>query len=103
MVVCRIKNSMLLNGTSLQGYTKPISAEEIDSILGSSDPSYDEVRFEWNIRFDDGIVASIYCYKIYIGYRQKYKYHIGCHRENSEIVLSRVKRLLNGKIKVVSQ
>lgn len=82
------------NGTSLQGYTKKISIQELEKILG--EPEYnicDKTPIEWTIEFADGVVATIYLYKedIYDTYKLKRNFHIGGHSKN---VVGRINRIL---------
>jgi hypothetical protein len=56
------------NGTSLRGYVKATRAE-IEAVFGA--PTWDDgdvnekVTTEWVIRFDSGVVATIYDWKRY--------------------------------------
>lgn len=53
-------------GTSFQGYCPAgVTFDMLQSIFGISlDPSSDgKVRYEWNIKFEDGQVATIYDWK----------------------------------------
>lgn len=52
------------SGTSLKGYLPAdIPVERIAEVFGPSDGPGDKTDFEWAIRFDDGLVATIYDYK----------------------------------------
>lgn len=71
--------------TSLQGYVEA-TIHQLKEVFG--DPTYDEtsgddkVDVEWNLRFDDGTVATIYNWKDYDGGQRvrsgvEYHWHIG--------------------------
>lgn len=73
-----------VNMTSLCGYVET-SYDRIVEVFG--EPTYlgsgdDKVDFEWNIKFDDGVVATIYNWKDYDGgyfamSSESYNWHIG--------------------------
>jgi len=73
-----------VNMTSLCGYVET-SYDRIVEVFG--EPTYlgsgdDKVDFEWNIKFDDGVVATIYNWKDYDGgwkamLTDNYCWHIG--------------------------
>lgn len=72
------------NGTSLRG-TVSTTYDEIIKIFGEptyveSDPD-EKVTAEWDIEFEDGVVATIYDYKEYTGKPPlaRYDWHIGGH------------------------
>jgi len=72
----------LINGTSLQGTIRTTRAH-IESVFGA--PTYDngdpedKVITEWQLTFDNGVIATIYDWKNYakVGMNDPYDWHIG--------------------------
>ena len=91
-----------LNMTSLQGYIDT-SYEDLVACFGEPVASFDNYKCdcEWNIKFADGVVASIYNYKDgknYLGdegldVEDITEWHIGGHRGTD--VVGRVQECLN--------
>jgi hypothetical protein len=53
-----------INGTSLQGYVVA-TYEELTDAFGASVGASDKVEFEWQVKFSDGTVATVYDWKRY--------------------------------------
>ena len=93
-------NSIKVNGTHLQGYVD-VSYERLVSLFGEPHcgDGY-KVDAEWEIRFDDGLVATIYNYKNGKNYcgsmglelDEISDWHIGGH---DKAVVERVKAILS--------
>ena len=66
------------SGSCLQGYIKT-TYEELESVLGP--PTYREegekISCEWVIKFDTGLIATIYDYKMGKTPMDVYDWHIG--------------------------
>jgi hypothetical protein len=82
------------NGTSLQGYINTTFNNLVD-VLG--EPIYPnsidgKVICEWVLKFNDGTIATIYCWKLKKIPMNNYNWHIGGH---SEKAVDHVNDLLN--------
>jgi len=88
-------------GTSLQGYVTTTRAALIETfgmpafITEAGDSVWDKVTTEWIIKFDNGIVATIYDWKRYEegapSLNEVYEWHIG---GNNDLAVSQVRSVL---------
>lgn len=85
------------SGTALEGYVTTTRAQ-IEEVLGTpqeNHDSYEKVTTEWSIKFDDGLIATIYDWKRYGSGapldNERYEWHVGGTNEN---VLPRVSKIL---------
>lgn len=73
---------MVANGTCLQGYIDA-TRDELEIVFGAPFdwPEHDKVTTEWIIRFENGVVATVYDWKRYEegrpGQFEKITWHIG--------------------------
>ena len=65
-----------LDSTSLQGYVKT-TYDRLVATFGEPTGACDKTTAEWNIKFSDGTVASIYDYKETKTPKGLYNWHIG--------------------------
>lgn len=92
-------NSINVNGTHLQGYVDT-SYERLVSLFGEPCTGWGKTDAEWEILFDDGLVATIYNYKDGKNYcgsmglelDEIRDWHIGGH---DKVVVERVKAVLS--------
>ena len=84
-----------VNMTGFRGYVEA-SLGELCEVFGKpdygpNDHNLDKTTCEWHLKFEDGLVASIYDYKV--GYTPigPYEWHIGGH---DKVVVSRIQDLI---------
>lgn len=84
------------NGTSLQDYTKLITATKIAELFGEPEMGGDKVEFEWTFEDDRDNVFTIYDYKRGSNYDpeyppasmlwdEPYSWHIGGSHPNEQV------------------
>lgn len=83
-----------VNGTSLSGYIS-CTRNQLQQMFG--EPMYngpgDKVTTEWLIKFDDGMVVTIYDWKRYDngpGLNEVYQWHIGSHQQWRSNAVARI-------------
>lgn len=87
-----------VDGTHLQGYVHT-TKRDLKSLLGKplfeDFMAYDKVLTEWVLEFKDGLVATIYDWKLDEALRMddNYEWHIGGHKKE---VVERVQDLITG-------
>lgn len=96
----KFTNKANANMTSLKGEF-PITYAELVEIFGRPDygpnADLDKVTCEWNLKFEDGVIATIYDYKTGRTPMGEYEWHIGGHDDEAynhvvdEIILHRDK------------
>jgi hypothetical protein len=74
----KINKGVETNGTSLKGYVKT-TFDNIVSKLGepSYNDMYDKILANWAIEFEDGLIVTIYIYKLSYIPKEVYNWHIG--------------------------
>jgi hypothetical protein len=93
-------STLKANGTCLQG-TITTTFDKLEKTFG--EPLYPnsgdgKVICEWVLEFEDGSIATIYCWKVRQVPLGEYDWHIGGHSEKS---VDHVKKLLDMDDKVV--
>ena len=83
----KFTNGANINMTGLKGEF-PITYAELVEIFGMPDVGpnardMDKVTCEWKLRFEDGIVATIYDYKVGYTPMGEYEWHIGGHTQEA--------------------
>jgi hypothetical protein len=73
------------NATSLRGYIKTTFNALVDTF---GEPIYPDsidgkVRCEWVLKFEDGTIATIYCWKVRKIPMYEYDWHIGGHSDRA--------------------
>jgi DNA gyrase/topoisomerase IV subunit B len=75
----KLTSTLKANGTSLQGYVNT-TFEHLENILGEPiypDSGDGKVVCEWVLEFEDGTIATIYCWKLKTAPTTEYNWHIG--------------------------
>lgn len=79
-VLSFIRDSVCINGTSLQGYLQA-TYDELVEVFGKPhygpDADEDKITCEWQMEYEDGTVATIYDYKTRSTPFGLYQWHIG--------------------------
>jgi len=84
-----------VNMTGLRGYVEA-NLGELCEVFGKpdhgpNDHNLDKTTCEWHLKFEDGLVASIYDYKVGYTPMGTYEWHIGGHED---VVVSRIQELI---------
>jgi hypothetical protein len=89
----KLNNTLKANGTSLKGKVET-TFDRLEEAFGEPiyPDSFDQkVICEWVLEFEDGLIATIYCWKVKSVPLGEYDWHIGGH---SERVVDYVKNIL---------
>jgi hypothetical protein len=78
-------SSLKANATCLQGKIKTTFSDLVDKL---GEPIYPnsgdgKVKCEWILEFEDGIIATIYCWKVNRVPTGEYDWHIGGHSQKA--------------------
>jgi hypothetical protein len=79
----KLNSTLKANGTCLQGRIKT-TFDRLEEVFG--EPLYPDsfdgkVICEWILEFEDGLIATIYCWKVKSVPLGEYDWHIGGHSE----------------------
>ena len=80
-----------MNGTHLQGYIET-RYDHIVERLGEPEHTSGKTNVQWLIEFDDGLVASLYDWKLNNLPTGPYRWHVGGH---NDVVVSRLAAILD--------
>lgn len=92
----KLTNTLKANGTCLQGKVRT-TFSELEKTFG--EPLYPnsgdgKVVCEWVLEFEDGTIATIYCWKLATAPQYEYDWHIGGHTEKAvECVKSIIQKI----------
>lgn len=84
------KDRSKANGTSLRGYIYT-TYDNIVEHFGEPEHTSGKTNVEWLIEFDDGLVATLYDWKLNTCPKKDYNWHIGAHKG---IVVNRLADIL---------
>jgi hypothetical protein len=81
----KLNNTLKANGTCLQGKVTT-TFNKLEEAFG--EPIYPDsfdgkVMCEWVLEFEDGTIATIYCWKLKTAPVEEYDWHIGGHSERA--------------------